>query len=59
MRRVENDPFIAGLDKTMMATILPNSPKRDTAVSKTPSVINPNVVVRSAADLPKPVGIRN
>ena len=43
----------------MIATIFPKSPKRDTAVSRTPSVINPNRVVRSAADLPNPVGMRN
>jgi len=57
--KVENEPFIAGLERTMMATMLPNNPKRDTAVRRTPSVIKPKVVVRSAADLPNPVGIRN
>ncbi len=59
IRRVENDPFIAGLDNTIIATMLPNKPNSETAVSSTPSVMNPKVVVLSAADLPNPVGNRN
>ncbi len=59
MSRVENDPFIAGLDKTMIATILPKRPNSETAVSRMPSVMNPKVVVLSAADLPNPDESRN
>jgi len=59
MSKVEKDPFMAGLDNTIIATIFPNRPKSETAVSRIPSVMKPKVVVLSAADFPNPVGNRN
>ncbi len=47
MSSVEKDPLIGGLDRTTMATALPTSPKAETAVSRTPSVRNSNMVLSS------------
>ena len=57
IKRDEKDPFMVGLDRTIIATMLPTSPKTDTADRRTPSIMNPNVEVRPAAEAPRPDGL--
>jgi hypothetical protein len=42
MSNVENDPFIDGLESTMMATMFPTMPRTETVVRRTPEVTNSN-----------------
>jgi hypothetical protein len=42
------------LERTMMATMFPTSPKTEMAVKRTPSMMKPNVEVFSAAFSPRP-----
>ena len=57
IRREEKDPFMVGLDSTIIATMFPTRPKTDTAVKRTPSMMKPKVEVRTAAEAPSPEGL--
>lgn len=40
INRVEKEPFMEGLDRTMMEMMLPTKPKTEMQSNKTPSVMN-------------------